>query len=393
MHSCSSTSDVLPAPLARETISTGADGLHDRQTASDRPGVAQPVPQRPIPQQPWGAILIGALAMFVLLIGAWEWYWRDFGARPGIRNTHALWAIQRRRIDHGEGGATVVVGASRIFFDLQLDAWERLDGTRPIQLAFEGTSPVPFMEDLAADPNFTGRLIVGVAPEVFFEYHGYHAGALKDFRTESPAQRIGQWLSMRFVEPFLAFYDPDYALATVLQRQSWPDRPGKPTRIDIRKIAVLEADRNAHVWSKLDDDPAYRALTRRIWSQKFTPAPDAPSMAESDRKRDQQIERAAKAVAALRAHGVSVLFVRPPSSGPYLEFDERIFPRATSWDALLAKTGAPGIHFADYPELQGFELPEWSHISQADARRFTEALYRIIAREYWPREAPTAAEP
>jgi hypothetical protein len=33
------------------------------------------------------------------LAGAWEWYWRDFGAVPGYRDDDALWARQRRRID------------------------------------------------------------------------------------------------------------------------------------------------------------------------------------------------------------------------------------------------------------------------------------------------------
>jgi hypothetical protein len=127
--------------------------IHHRQTASDRPGVAQPVPKRPVPDQPWGRIFAGMLLLLAGMLGAWEWHWRDFGVAPSIRNTDALWAIQRRRIDNGEGDATLIVASSRLFFDLQLDIWEKLDGKRPIQLAFEGTSPLPFLEDLAADPK------------------------------------------------------------------------------------------------------------------------------------------------------------------------------------------------------------------------------------------------
>ena len=55
-----------------------------------------------------------------------------------------------------------------------------------------------------------------------------------------------------------------------------------------------------------------------------------------------------------------------------------------TWDVLLRRTGAPGIHFEDYPELQGMELPEWSHLTHADAERYTAALYKIIARDVWP---------
>src|SRR5688500_17895194 len=73
-----------------------------RLTASDRPGVAQPVPERDIPPQPWGKILLGASMLFVLLMAAWEWHWRSYGALPAYRNSDGLWAMQRRRIDQGE---------------------------------------------------------------------------------------------------------------------------------------------------------------------------------------------------------------------------------------------------------------------------------------------------
>ena len=361
-----------------------------RQTASDRPGVAQPVPIRPVPEQPWGWILTGTVVLLALMLGAWEWYWRDFGATPGIRNSDGLWAIQRRRIDDGEGDATVFVGASRVYFDMQLDVWERLDGRRPIQLAIEGTSPLKVMEDLAADPKFTGRLLVDVAPEQFFGGSGYRAAAFKYFHTESPSQRLGQWLSMRLIEPFVAFYDPDFSLSAVLKRLPWPDRPGRPTKLDVRKLAVSEADRNTHLWEKVENDPEYHALARKIWAQKFVPSEDDLPPEKIRKTANEQIDKVSAVVARLREHGVEVLFVRPPSTGPFLEFEKRLYPRAATWDVLLAKSGAPGIHFEDYPELQQFDLPEWSHLSHADAKRFTAALHEIIARDFWRHDERTS---
>ena len=81
--------------------------------------------------------------------------------------------------------------------------------------------------------------------------------------------------------------------------------------------------------------------------------------------------------------GPTVEVVRPPSDGEYLAFEDRVFPRATTWDVLLERTGAPGIHFADFPQLVGLELPEWSHIAQPDAERFTAELYALLEREDW----------
>jgi hypothetical protein len=290
----------------------------------------------------------------------------------------------------------VLLGASRLYFDVQLPVWERLAGQRPIQLSFEGTSPLGAVEDLADDPNFTGRLVIGVAPDVFFSGFAYRGDSIAYARKESPSQRVGQWLSMRFIEPYLAFYDPDYALESVLARQSWPLRPGKTLSMRVRKLAMTESDRNTHLWEKVENDPEYRAVTREVWRIDLLPGPDDPPLSEVQKTSQQQIERAAKAVAKLHARGVKVLFVRPPSEGPFLETEDRLYPRAATWDALLKATQSPGIHFQDYPQLQGYTLPEWSHIASSQADRFTTELYRIIERDFWGPHAtaqPAAATP
>lgn len=363
-----------------------ASGMHSRLTASDRPGVAQPVPTRPVPAQPWMRIIIGAAIAFVVLIGAWEWYWRSLGATPGIQNNDALWSIQRRRIDNGESDATVFAGSSRVLFDMQLDVWEQLDGKRPIQLAFEGTTPLPIVEDLAADPNFRGKLLIGITPDSFFTAFGRHRMAPRYSHTESPSQRVGQWISMHAIEPFFAFDDADFALATVIRRQDWPARPGKKWSTAVRKLLAMEADRNTHLWSKVETDPDYQALARQIWAEAFAPSAEDPPAAEVAKMAQKQIDRMATAVTTLRTRGTKVLFIRCPSGGEYLAYEDRKFPRREFWDRLLVAADAPGIYFEDYAELQGLELPEWSHLSLADARKFTAAVHAIVTRDFWPRE-------
>ena len=367
-------------------------GDYARVTAADRPGVAQPVPVREVPNQPWGKIAVGAALLFAVLIGAWEWHWRAFGAQPGYYNSDSEWAQQRRRIDAGEGGKTVLIGSSRVLFDVQLPVWENVMGERPIQLALEGTTSVLTMEDLSADPNVTGRLIVGVAPDLFFSGFAYRGDALKYFAKETPSQRVGNWLSRALIEPYFAFFDEDYALGKVAKRQDWPERPGLPNRLAVRKLSVQEADRNTHLWQKLVDDADYRALAQHIWAQHLDgpPPPNFDTPEKVAKVIDTQIQRAVDALAKLRARGVKVLFVRPPSGGHYLEFENKVLPREKTWDVLLARTAAPGIHFEDYPELQGLELPEWSHLKPTDAERYTAALCAIIQRDFWPPSPPPA---
>ena len=110
---------------------------------------------------------------------------------------------------------------------------------------------------------------------------------------------------MHFIEPFFAFDDPDFALMTVLRRQHWPVRPGVPSHMDVRKLAVSDAERNTHMWSKVETDPEYEKKAQDIWAQDFDVPPykemKLSGPEEMDRVIMKQIDDAAAAVAKLRA--------------------------------------------------------------------------------------------
>jgi hypothetical protein len=364
-----------------------------RQTASDRPGVAQPVPERDVPAQPWARVSVFALVLFVVFMAGWEAYWRAYAVTPGYRNSDGEWAAQRRRIDNGEGNKTVLLGASRVLFDVQLPVWEKIAGERPIQLAMEGTSPTPVLEDLAADPAFTGRLLVGVAPDVFFAGFAYRGKVVPYYHKQGPSQRSGNWLSMTFLEPYFAFYDPDYALATVVRRQPWPARPGLKSGMRVRKLMMqVSTDRESHMWRKVEVDPDYRALCRRIWAEDFGgPLPGMETPAGKQKMIDGEIAKVVAAIKTLRSRGVQGVFVRPPSSGEYYAFEQEYLPRTETWDLLLQRTGAPGVHFEDYPQLRDYDMPEWSHMSASEANRYTAELAPLVEAEFSRMDRPVIA--
>lgn len=390
MPSSTSSSD-RPAGGTHGDVRAGAALVRPGMPGDD-PSVADGPVERPLPARPLGVAGLLALVVAAALLAGWELHWRGQGVEPGYySNSDGQWAIQRRRIDEGEGDATVLIGTSRMLFDVQLDVWERLAGRRPIQLALEGTSPLPVLEDLADDPDFTGTLLVDATPGLFFSGYAMREKVVQHYRSETLSQRMGERLAMG-LEPHLGFLDPDFALFRVIERQAWPRREGVPRYTDVRKLSVHEADRNTRMWARVETDPAYREQAKAIWAQ-FFDAPPPPPMATPEKAAaviEQQISRAARAVAKLRARGVRVVFVRPPSDGRFLEFENRTMPRARTWDVLLARTGAPGVHFEDHRDMQGLDLPEWSHLSAAHAVRYTESLYRASAPHLYAREAGDA---
>jgi len=348
-------------------------------TSSSDPG---PPPERVVPAAPWGRIASVTALLFLVALGGWEAYWRGQGFYPSYRNSEGLWAMTRRQVDRAEPGATVIIGSSRALFDTDLEAWEGETGTLPIQLALEGTNPRPVLAGLARDPDFTGLLVVGVTPPLFFMPEvGYREAAIERYESETPSQWLSQRISMP-LEQILAFYSFDTKLFTVLKRQTWwPERSGVRIERDVRKLANLRRTRQAPLWEKLEYDPAYAALARDIWREFLDNPPPPLPPDEAKRMFDTMIEELQRDVEAIRARGGEVVFVRYPSTGHFLEVETRAFPRERFFDDVVDSVDAVGVHFDDHPELQDVTIPEWSHIASRDSPRFTRALIQILRRE------------
>ncbi len=346
----------------------------ERLTAADRPGVAQPVPERPVPVQPWGQITLIALLLISVLTIGWEWNARRLGLQPGdLADSPSAWAEQRRRIDAGEG-EIVLVGDSRILFDTDLDHFEKLTGVRPIQLALPGTNGRPFLEDLADDPDFKGLAIVGMAEALYFSpRRGEFAGALDRYHFESPADRSA-WLLQQPLEQLLGFLDPNYRFSNLVKRLDFGWRAGpRGPYLEVWKVIQGSYGRQNWLWPRIESDSALREHAIAVWlSLKGPPLPQEIV--------DMTIEKSRAAVVKIRARGGDVVFLRPPSGGDLRMGEKRGFPRERMWDPLLLSTQAEGIHFEDFPQMQGLNIPELSHLSRACSTVFTDAYVRELAR-------------
>jgi hypothetical protein len=345
-----------------------------RQTASDRPGVAQPVPERDIPLQPWGRIFAAVAVLFVLALGAWEWRMRSLELLPGdLGDDSSTWAEQRRRID-AEPGATAIVGDSRILFDTDLDRFEALTGVRPVQLALQGTNGRPFLQDLADDADFTGLAIVGIAEVSYFrDAAGLKGDVLKRYRHESPSDR-SSYLLHRALSRVFGFIDEEYRLSKLVRRLDPGLRAGArgPDGEPWKMITATDG-RQAWLWQRIEHDARLAAHAMSVWNNWGR----QPPVADDVIARTQALTR--EAVAKIRARGGEVVFIRPPSAPALRVIEDQRLPRARGWDALLAAAGVSGIHADDDAAMQGLVLPENSHLSRRCATVFTDAYVRRLA--------------
>jgi hypothetical protein len=351
-----------------------------RLTAADRPGVAQPVPERDIPNQPWRTMTLVVLVLVILLSSLWEWRMRTLGLIPGdIGTSYDRWADLRREVDKRDV-PLAIVGDSRILYDTDLDRVAQLTGIRPVQLGIAGGSGLPILEDLADDPHFKGLAIVGMAEAAYFDMQLGGARpklALDLFHGESPSRR-GSFLVQRGISHGLAMLDENYQLSALVFRLDPDWRPGVRGPLDeVWKTGETGADGQTWIWRRLEHDKRLSDHARNVWHEFFSPKP------LDDQTIDSIMVRTKVAVDKIRARGGDVVFVRPPSAPDLRTVEDSHIARSRGWDAILAYTGTKGIHIDDLPAVQNLTLPESSHLSHACATVFTDAYIRSVADRTW----------
>jgi hypothetical protein len=292
--------------------------------------------------------------------------------------------LARKRV---QPESIVIIGDSRAWFDCDLDEFQKGLGKRPIQLAIAGSTTFPVLDDLAKDASFHGTIICSLVPMLFFAPPGSPPmeraeKTVKRFHNQTPAQHVSEYLAMP-LEEHVAFLKPDdLSLEALLNELPIPNRPGAqvPPRFP-PYFDVVDHERRARMWEKCAEPGSELAKRiQQIWLPLFTPPPP-PSYVPRDvfmaKIKEGIQKRFADTVAAvekIHARGGKVVFVRFPHTGGLKELEDKLTPRQQNWDPLLRMTHSPGIYYSDFPELSGFDCPEWSHLTAGDSVEFSKRL-------------------
>lgn len=328
-------------------------------------------------------------AVFVLILVTFavlfcEFYIRNKGVAISYDDGPSLWSNTRKMVYEPADKACVFIGSSRNKFDLDIPTWEKATGIHAIQLAIVGSCPRSILTDLANDSNFKGKLIVDVTEGLFFSNAPNNFDVpnknIKYFHDETPAQKASFQLN-KILESMFVFLDKDFfSLNAQLDALEIPSRPG----VFMMPIFPRDFDRNtferqSYMTNKFVVDTLQQNQVKGIWFFFAQMSKKAPPMKETELT--SIFESVKNDVDKIKSRGGEVLFVRTPSSGPYLAGENMGFPRAKYWDRLLNVTECQGIHFVDYPAINHFECPEFSHLSQPQAIVFTQQIIKILETE------------
>ena len=318
---------------------------------------------------------------------------RSLGLVAGdLDDSQSHWAVERRKLESGENDGVVIIGA---LADPVRHGPRRLAGddrqaAGPARAARHECAALPPLDSRTTpiSPGSCRRHPAGAvlrrswAALPQFVGHGRSPGATSRRRSASAIA----WTSS--CQRQLAFLDDNYSLFALIDRiKIENDRAGVDgPYFDVWKLSDLRAPAVLPVAAHRERRTAAGARAPGLG-----PTARARTPAAAAEQIDRAIEEAIAAVRKIRARGGEVVFVRPPSIGPYFEREEQTRTARDDLGPLLAETGAFGIHFEDYPEMQGLESPEWSHLTREDAARFTRAYVGVLVHEMpWLRKDTSA---
>jgi hypothetical protein len=335
------------------------------------------------------------ICITVAALISWEFYLRSQKhLTASYDDGSSLWSHKRADVYGPQDSRTVFIGSSRIKYDLDVPTWKKLTGENAVQLAIEGNSPLPVLEDLANDPKFNGKLIVDVTEGLFFSFSPYNTELpkkhIKYFKDETPAQKASFELN-HLIESQVAFLDKEsFSLNALLDQTGIKSRPG----VFQMPIFPFQFGRVTFERQNLMNDEFLRdtSLQRKVTDIWMFFAKMNTEKPITGKPFDDILASVKNNIDKIKARGGKVVFIRTPSSGPYWMAEQQEHPRTKYWDVLLAKTQTPGIHFQDNSRMASLICPEWSHLKPADAVIFTEQFVDELQKQGWKFNRPNLAK-
>jgi hypothetical protein len=326
-----------------------------------------------------------SVVLTLLFVLGWELYWRSKGFKITYNDDVALWAVQRKNLYLPINEATVFIGSSRIKFDIDLPTWKSLTGEETVQLALVGTSPRKMLENFANDEKFKGKLLLDMTEGLFYGREPWNDAsaldAIKFYKTYSPTQKASAFLNHGMESFFVFLEGKRFGLNALLNEIALPGRKGVMVEPPFPKeFEWTNYDRQTYMAPAFVADTNLHKRQTAIWSMfgalARNPAISGDSLTMIFKELKTNIDK-------IRSRGGEVLFIRPPSSGPWLIAEEEVFPRKKYWDDMLDFTNTTGIHFQDYAETSAFICPEWSHLKKQDAVIYTKHLVETLLSKGW----------
>jgi hypothetical protein len=328
---------------------------------------------------------IFAILLSIVGLICWEMYWRSQGLYPNLDDNKELWAQQRDRVGSLINEDVILLGSSRVLFDIQIDEWENVTGRPPLQLASAGSSPLPMFRDIVENTEFSGTVIVGVTPGLFFSTTFPLAQPMRwpqtrvdYYRDRTYAQKLNYFFSAPLQNNLVLMsaneleWNDDIDLKALVKRIKIGNRIGEGMP-PFYNFFDASNDRNISMTLRTSSDTTFANSITKVW-QFYGEGGHPPDKESTMAYFLEDVEK-------FKARGGNLVLLRCPSTGGARAGENAGLPRTEFWDQLVTESKVKGYHFEDHESLKNFDCPEWSHLSAADARLFTTELATIMKND------------
>ena len=323
-----------------------------------------------LPDGPWGRMWLLTVVLAVALAAGVESYWRSQGQRlPMVVDDNDNWSLQRERVSTGDSKAVALLGMSRIQLGFATQVfYDRYPNHALGNVCVEGLAPHATLRDLANDDRFRGVAIVEITePGVLRPLWEDQQPYVKYFHEEWRFDKRLVRKTANVIQSNLVMVNPTLSINELLTKAIEGDWP-RPNYL----ITFADRSRLAD-FAKADMDKLWQFLMGII-NDGYMQARKKPTPPMTAEQWLADVAEFEKHVRTIQGRGGKVVFVRYPISGGTFDGMQRAFPREHFWNLFARNTSAVTIHHDDVPTLKGFPTPDWSHLGEADAIKFTHAL-------------------
>ncbi|PCK07727.1 MAG: hypothetical protein COA42_12760 [Alteromonadaceae bacterium] len=332
--------------------------------------------------------LVVAVVLSLSFLTGWELYWRtqtDF-YRVGLDDDRNLWAEHRAKLENAGKDDVVILGSSRSGFNFRTSVWEEVQGRAPINLSANGKSVGPILVDIITNTDFSGTLVVGVTPLMFFFSGGGPSwDGAADWVEYYYKQTYAQKLNYALLKPL----ERNLILLSASEMSNYNDLDLKSIinnipltgRISEGKKLVSfgynDEDRNIYMYPRMKPNTEYSKAVTDVWAEFMHYLPDYSAV---EGYMPGLLEGGKQLIDIFKARGGKVIFVRHKTEQQWTDTISRLFPRDKVWDEFVRLVDCPAYHYEDHSFMSQHVLPEWSHMSAESALVYTrDMVERMIA--------------
>lgn len=316
----------------------------------------------------WLPVFCLTLGLLILGLAINEYLLLKAKHLKSIVNDEDLWALEREKIDDLTSKDIVLLGASRMQGNIDIPTLKEELGGKVIQLAFAGKgSSLPMFKDIVQTTGFHGLIIVDEVQMTLSDTITQGNGIIKHYHDAFSFDRKLNKLISVYLQERLLFLNPNSNSALLWGTLLSSKRLPPPTF-----TLNLKSRQQDNYFNLTDINYLYKYRMDEV-SKRVQNAPmDSSQWLNKIQSWKPWINR-------FRQKGGRIVFVHMPFPLERWSLENSWMPRNKYWDKAMSILKVPSLHFADYPQLQGFVIPDTSHLDEKSKRSFTHNLSNLIS--------------